>query len=125
MSLIKINDDTGMISIHRLIQEAYLQHLDESQRQETCRIAYQIMCEAFPKRELRRQMYLVWNRCEQLIHHVAALQDRYEELRSLDFDIQDPKFDTLLADVSWYVSVLFYSHLRSVGRLNIKLSVVF
>ncbi|PVH68706.1 hypothetical protein DL98DRAFT_399751, partial [Cadophora sp. DSE1049] len=81
MSLIKINDDTGMISIHRLIQEAYLHYLNESQRQETCEIAYQIMCEAFPKRELRMQMYPVWNRCEKLIHHIAALQDRYEELR--------------------------------------------
>lgn len=103
MSLIKINDEIGLISIHRLIREAYYDHLSEEKRRDTFRVAYLVLCEAFPKRTLRRQMYEVWETCEQLIHHIEATQDRYEELRLTGLNVQDPAFNILLADASWYV----------------------
>lgn len=103
MSLIKINDDTGMISLHRLTQEAYYYHLTDQKRHNTFHVAYRILCQAFPKRELRRQMYEVWGVCEALIHHVEIMQDKYEELRQKGFNVQDSDLDIMLADASWYV----------------------
>lgn len=92
-----------MISIHRLTQEAYFSHLSDEQRHDTLCVAFRVLCEAFPKRKMRRQMYLVWETCEQLIHHIEAVQDKYEELKPMGLNVQDPAFDTLLADASWYV----------------------
>ena len=101
MSLIKINDETGLISIHRLIQEAYYYHMPEQQRHAIFGVIYRILCEAFPKRVMRRQMYEVWGKCEQLIHHIEAAQDKYEDLKPSGLDVQDPALDTMLADASW------------------------
>lgn len=102
MSLIKINEDTEMISLHRLVQEAYYYHQPEDKRHETFRVAYRVLCEAFPKRELRRQMYQVWGTCELLIHHIEAAQDKYELLRPTGLDVQDPALHIMLADATWY-----------------------
>ncbi|KAK4208503.1 hypothetical protein QBC37DRAFT_431898 [Rhypophila decipiens] len=102
MSLIKINEETEMISLHRLVQEAYFYHQPEHLRRETFGVAYRVLCEAFPKRELRRQMYEVWETCELLIHHIEAAQDKYELLRPGGFDVQDPTLQIMLADATWF-----------------------
>jgi predicted ATPase len=102
MSLIKINEDTEMISLHRLVQEAYYYHMTDEQRRETFGVAYRLLCAAFPKRELRRQMYQVWGTCELLIHHIEAAQDKYQELRSTTgLNVQDPALHIMLADATW------------------------
>jgi len=101
MSLIKINEETEKISLHRLVQEAYYYYMSDEQRHGTFRVAYRVLCEAFPKRELRRQMYQVWGTCESLIHHIEAAQDKYEELRSTGLDVQDPALVIMLADATW------------------------
>ncbi|KAH6627517.1 P-loop containing nucleoside triphosphate hydrolase protein [Chaetomium tenue] len=105
MSLIKINEETEKISLHRLVQEAYYYYMTDEQRHETFGVAYRVLCEAFPKRELRRQMYQVWGTCELLIHHIEAAQDKYEELRSTGLDVQDPALLIMLADATWYFCV--------------------
>jgi hypothetical protein len=114
MALIKINDDSGMISIHRLIQEAYFYHLSEQERRDTFGVAYRILCEAFPKRIMGRQMYQVWETCEKLIHHIEAVQDKYEELRHTGLNIQEMAWHILLADASWFVCLFSDAHI--VGR---------
>lgn len=48
-------------------------------------------------------MYEVWETCEKLIHHIEAVQDKYEELRSTGLDVQDMGWQILLADASWFV----------------------
>ncbi|KAJ5959309.1 Tetratricopeptide-like helical [Penicillium vulpinum] len=103
-SLIKINSDTGMISLHRLTQEAYYYHLTEKERHDTFHVAYRILCAAFPKRTLRRQMYEVWETCEMLIHHIETAQDKYEDLRPTGLDVQDLEYHTMLADAAWFCS---------------------
>ena len=80
--------------------------MSEQQRRETFGVAYRILCNAFPERKLRRQMYEVWGECEQLINHIEAAQDKYEDLKRTGYDVQDSALDTLLADASWYVRVV-------------------
>ena len=93
-----------MISLHRLVQEAYYYHLSDIERRETFGVVYRILCDAFPRRILRRQMYEVWPICEGLIHHVEAAQDKYEDLRLTGFNVQDLDYETMLADAAWYVT---------------------
>ncbi|UKZ53095.1 hypothetical protein TrVGV298_006883 [Trichoderma virens] len=102
MSLIKINEDSEMISLHRLVQEAYYDYQSDTQRHETFQVIYRLLCEAFPKRELRRQMYQVWDTCELLIHHIEAAQDKYEALRPTGLNVQDAALYTMLADATWF-----------------------
>lgn len=90
-----------MISLHRLVQEAYYYYLSKEQRCETFTVAYRLLCAAFPERELRRHMYEVWDKCEQLIHHIEASQDKYAGLRATGFDVQDPALERMLADATW------------------------
>lgn len=95
-----------MISLHRLTQEAYYYHLFEKERHDTFHVAYRILCAAFPKRTLRRQMYEVWETCEMLIHHIETAQEKYEDLRPTGLNVQDVEYHTMLADAAWYITIL-------------------
>lgn len=101
LSLIKINQDTEVISIHRLTQEAFYFEMNEEQRRDAFELAYRLVCDAFPKRRMGRHMYEDWGVCEQLIHHVVALQDKYEDLRQRGYDNQDEGLASLMADAAW------------------------
>lgn len=90
-----------MISLHRLVQEAYYYYMDEERQRETVQVAFRVLCAAFPRRELRRQMYEVWELCELLIHHIEATQDKYEDLREAGMSMQDSEVDMMLADATW------------------------
>ncbi|PVH69154.1 hypothetical protein DL98DRAFT_439632 [Cadophora sp. DSE1049] len=102
-SLIRINADSGTLSIHRLTQEAFYCFLSREQKQEAFLVALQLLSHSFPKRLHGRHLYHSWNICSQLIHHVDALQEQYEELKVEGFDTQEPNFAILAADASWLV----------------------
>ncbi|KAJ3496070.1 hypothetical protein NLG97_g2939 [Lecanicillium saksenae] len=99
-SLIRINEDA--LSIHRLTKEAFYYFLSPEQKQEAFLVALQLLSHSFPKRLHGRHLYQSWNICSQLIHHVDALQEQYEELKAEGFDTQEPSFAILSADASWY-----------------------
>ncbi|KAM3446486.1 hypothetical protein MY3296_009633 [Beauveria thailandica] len=101
-SLIRINADAATLSIHRLTQEAFYYFLSREQKQEAFLVALQLLSHSFPKRLHGRHLYHSWNICSQLIHHVHALQEQYEELKAEGFDTQEPDFAILAADASWY-----------------------
>lgn len=103
-SLIRINDQSNMMSIHRLTQEAYYYEISDQDRYDAFCVTYHLLCDAFPKRAFGRHLYKSWSDCERLIHHVATLQDKYEELRYKDFTVQDENFAILMADATWYLS---------------------
>ncbi|CAK7241120.1 MAG: hypothetical protein STHCBS139747_002578 [Sporothrix thermara] len=124
-ALIKVNDETGMISLHRLIHEAYYNYMTDAQRHDAFGVMYRLLCAEFPRRTLRRQMYEVWNKCEMLVHHVEMLQNRYEELHGIRgpgrLDVQDLELHTMLADATWFCSETCALQLGEVlGRRAVK-----
>lgn len=118
LSLIKINEEKGYISLHRLVQEAYYDCLAEDARRDTFVVVYKLLAKAFPRRAMRRQMYLVWRECDLLMPHIEAAFDKYGELRGNGLSVQDPALDTMMADATWYVGsdTHFYHHLQGKCR---------
>lgn len=100
-SLVKIDEETEILSIHRLTQEAFFYFMDDKQRLQAFDAAWQILAHAFPKRDLGRMMFDQWRTCQQLIRHVDVLSAKSVELRSIGLDVQEPAWAILLSDAAW------------------------
>ncbi|KAL9009767.1 MAG: hypothetical protein Q9173_005234 [Seirophora scorigena] len=96
-----MNEETGLISLHRLTQVAFFDRMSEQERKDTFQIAFSLLREAFPGRQGHHHLYTRWQTCEQLKQHVLAFQAQYEVLRKNGFSEQDAKFTWLIYDIAW------------------------
>ncbi|KAL8647404.1 MAG: hypothetical protein Q9210_005582 [Variospora velana] len=103
LSLIRINEETGLISLHRLTQHAFFDRMSEQERKDAFKVAFSLLREAFPGQQGHHHLYTRWQTCEQLRQHVLAFQAQYEVLRKDSFSEQDPKFTWLICDTAWYL----------------------
>ncbi|KAL8896037.1 MAG: hypothetical protein Q9207_007903 [Kuettlingeria erythrocarpa] len=53
LSLIRINEETGLISLHRLTQQAFFDRMSEQERKDAFKVAFALLREAFPGRQGR------------------------------------------------------------------------
>ena len=104
-SLIRINNETGLISLHRLTQAAFFDQMSEHERERNFEIALSLLREAFPGRQGHHHLYTRWQTCEQLRQDVLAFQAQYEILRKDGFSEQDEKFTWLICDTAWQVTI--------------------
>ena len=100
-SLIRINEETGMIFIHRQTQAAYFDRLAKDQREDAFKAALPLLRKAFPGRTGHFHLYTRCQTCEQLRQHTLALQARYQILHKDGFSEQDESFTRLMCDTAW------------------------
>ncbi|KAF1957122.1 TPR-like protein [Byssothecium circinans] len=103
LSLIRINDETGFLAIHRLIQEAYFDRMDAEQKADAFKTALKLLRAAFPGRTGHNHLYTRWQVCEQLRQHILAFQSQHEQLKEQGFFSQDEAFIRLICDCAWYL----------------------
>ncbi|HUV37094.1 MAG TPA: FxSxx-COOH system tetratricopeptide repeat protein, partial [Patescibacteria group bacterium] len=75
-SLITVIDDS--LSMHRLVQSVIRDSLDGEEEQAWCKIALEIINNAFP---YEKDDLETWPACDRLLSHVEAVASRAEELR--------------------------------------------
>ena len=105
LSLISINNETGLVSLHRLTQVAFFDRMWKPEREEAFKVALLLLREAFPGRQGHHHLWTRWHTCEQLRQHVLAFQAQYEILRKDGFSEQDERFTWLICDTAWQVTV--------------------
>jgi len=105
LSLIRINDETIFLRIHRLIQEAFFDRMEYEHRIDAFKIALKLLRDAFPGRSGHTHLYTRWQVCKQLRQHVLAFQSRYEQLKEQGFSSQEESFIRLICDYSWSVMI--------------------
>lgn len=101
MSLIKINDETGLMSIHRLIQQAYLDQMSHNLRCSSFQMMIQLLRKAFPVRVGKTHLYRRWEKCQQLEQHVQVIHDRYKSLKENGLVEAGVEYRQLIRDTSW------------------------
>ena len=116
MSLIRFNDETGLMSLHRLTQAALFDRMSKCEREETFKAALSLLRGAFPGRQGHHHLFKRWQTCEQLRQHVLA---QYEILRKDGFSEQDEKFTWLLCDTAWQVTIPSWFTVRHVVPQNL------
>ena len=98
-ALIDCEDDN--LDVHRLVQTAFLHHLDEEQRNRGFNAACNLLYQAFPKQLFGRPLVGEWPTCLRYAPHVKFIADRYEEfqpsLRAND------DFVNLISNCAWYL----------------------
>jgi hypothetical protein len=115
LSLIRINDESGFISVHRLTQDEYLDHMSEQDYIEVFQVVCRLVCHTFPRRASAgaHHLYHRWQLCEQLIHHVIALQEWYQNMRKMVVVMKNQELTRLMSDAAWLVDVTSLKGRRS------------
>lgn len=85
LSLVKKDRDTGILSIHRLIQTHFQEFLGEGGREEAHRRASRLVFLAFPERA--PHLHEHWERCSIYEPHILALGTAFRQERQ-----RNPKF---------------------------------
>ena len=101
LSLIKINPNTGLISIHRLIQEAYLDQMSHESRLSAFTMIFSLLRKSFPPRDGHTHLYKRWAICEQLCQHVQALHNLYFSIEANALFRQKAQYQHLIRDNAW------------------------
>lgn len=101
MSLIKINAETGLMSIHRLIQQAYFDRIPHDLRCSAFQMMFQLLRKAYPVREGKTHLYRRWAKCQQLEQHVQAIHRRYKSLKKDGLDEAGYEYRQLIRDNAW------------------------
>ncbi|KAI0191096.1 hypothetical protein F4808DRAFT_476374 [Astrocystis sublimbata] len=99
--------DGPTITIHRLIQDAYIQFLmDEGKGklEHAFDSAITILQRRFPRQIHGRPMHSEWQKCRKVIEHAKWLAERYSQVRSTDtkFPVKE-RLAELLKHCAWYL----------------------
>ncbi|RWA07908.1 hypothetical protein EKO27_g7190 [Xylaria grammica] len=103
LSLIRINPETGLISIHRLVQQAYFDQMTTESCIDTFNTTFSLLREAFPDRRGETHLYNRWPTCESLHQHVQALSRTYTLIKDKSPLHDRFRYQTLIRDDIWYM----------------------
>ncbi|KAI1171207.1 P-loop containing nucleoside triphosphate hydrolase protein [Nemania sp. FL0916] len=107
LSLIRINGETGLISVHRLIQQAYFDQMTSQARQEAFYITFMLLRKAFPdiQGDIQREAdsYDHWPACAQLHQHVQALSKMHALIKDSNLILASSEYQTLIRDDILYM----------------------
>lgn len=103
LSLIRIDDEneTGLISIHRLVQQAYFEQMTTESRQDAFNVTFLLLRKAFPNRNGEIHLYNRWRVCEKLHQHVQALHKVYILMKDNNPSLDTSGYQTLIRDDIW------------------------
>ncbi|KAL9039792.1 MAG: hypothetical protein Q9214_004731 [Letrouitia sp. 1 TL-2023] len=102
-SLMRINEETGLIFLHLRTQAAYFDRMGKEQREDAFKATLPLLRKAFPGRTGQFHLYNRWQICEQLRQHTLAFQARYQIMLKDGFSEQDESFTRLMCDTAWYL----------------------
>lgn len=103
-SLAKIDAEAGIMTIHRLVQNAYFEQMNSDTRVLSFQKAVMLLRAKFPGESLNGHLYTKWALCNTWHHHVLALKSRYESMKELQgFTTRDPAYVSLIRKDAWYV----------------------
>ncbi|KAI1273566.1 hypothetical protein F5Y07DRAFT_402296 [Xylaria sp. FL0933] len=103
LSLIRTNDETGLISIDRLVQQAYFDQMTPKSRQDVFNVTFSLLRKAFPNRRGETHLYNCWAVCEQFHQHVQALSKMHTLLKGSGVVLNTSGYQTLIRDDIWYM----------------------
>ncbi|KAK4076770.1 uncharacterized protein Triagg1_4373 [Trichoderma aggressivum f. europaeum] len=104
-SLVRINPETGLMSVHRLLQHAYFLDMSTAARKISIHNILVLLRAYFPKNDGANHFYSQWNRCAALHHHIQALRDKVAALKltePLENDDQKLYTELIINDI-WYM----------------------
>lgn len=70
------------MSVHRLIQQAYLDRMSQDLRRSTFQMLVQLLRKAYPSRDGKTHLYRRWERCQQLEQHVQAIYKWHKSVKA-------------------------------------------
>ncbi|KAK1755394.1 P-loop containing nucleoside triphosphate hydrolase protein, partial [Echria macrotheca] len=108
-ALIGINDETGIIAVHRLIQDSYFLQMAATSRLKSFHSALVLLRTHFPSQESNgaHHFYTKWDLCGRLHQHVIAFRDRCQSPKyRAALPTNEPTFIDLVRDNAWYMQFL-------------------
>lgn len=97
--------DGPNITVHRLVQNAYIDYLLEAggQRLEAAfDSAVHLLYQRFPRQINGRPMHGEWQKCTEVIEHAIWLAERFSEVRAMRKEFPIPKgLAELLKHCAW------------------------
>jgi hypothetical protein len=100
LSLVNLNGEASLISLHRLTQQAYFDLMNLEDRRTAFEVLIDLLQNGF-SRTAGRHLYTRWKLCGSLIQHVQALVDRYMELGDTEFFAPSEPLTYLIANAAW------------------------
>lgn len=100
-SLISVNSKTSVMAIHRLIQSAFWDRVEEVHRREHFFVALQLISAEFPSKNAAGHMYDRHDKCQPLAQHVIDFVNRYQEMRKNGFTERVESLTPLLLSAAW------------------------
>ncbi|KAG8163347.1 hypothetical protein KVR01_006644 [Diaporthe batatas] len=80
LSLVKRNRDTGVFSVHRMVQTQFRYFLSAEELQQAFQDTINLVHRIFPRQEEEKdQLYDQWDQCNALLQHVIFLKDCFQE----------------------------------------------
>ncbi|PTB42496.1 hypothetical protein M441DRAFT_456657 [Trichoderma asperellum CBS 433.97] len=104
-SLVRINSEIGLMSVHRLLQHAYFLDMSTAARKISIHNVLVLLRSYFPTYDGANHLYSQWNRCAALHHHIQALRDKVVALNSTEpmDDGDQGLYAELIHDDIWYM----------------------
>ncbi|KAI0813767.1 hypothetical protein GGR55DRAFT_702758 [Xylaria sp. FL0064] len=103
LSLIRINDETGLVSIDPLVQQVYFDQMTIKSRQDAFNVSFSLLRKVFPNRRGETHLYNCWAVCEQFHQHVQALSKMRTLLKGSEVILNASGCQTLIRDDIWYM----------------------
>ena len=80
LALIKRDETSRTLSVHRLVQTSFKYSMTREQRQQSFNDTTILVSLAFPRRDsASAQLYLRWTHCALYLEHVLSLKDCFRE----------------------------------------------
>ncbi|KAJ8130610.1 hypothetical protein O1611_g3019 [Lasiodiplodia mahajangana] len=103
LSLIRVDAEAGLISVHRPIQQAYFDQMTNDSRLSAFNVSSTLLRKAFPHWHDRTHLYKHWTTCERLHQHVQSLHKIYTWMKAHRRPPQSSEYQTLIRDDIWYM----------------------
>ena len=98
-----IDNHQNQISIHRLVQTAFIHYLSQGELQTIFSRITLLLFAAFPKRDSNQCLFSKWSECERVILQVMALAERFSLLNAAQTLALSLEFVELLSTVARYL----------------------
>ena len=105
-SLIDKSSESGVISMHRVVQRVVIRRMSDEERDKTFLLAIAIVSANFPdtySADIGHQI-ASWNDCKKNLTHIESIVSKGTEFKI--FEGENQPFAELLLRCSWYVSIL-------------------
>jgi hypothetical protein len=100
LSLVNLNREASLISLHCLTQQAYFDLMNLEDRYTAFKVLIDLLQNSF-SRTAGRDLYTHWKLGGSLIQHVQALVDRYVKLGHTRFFAPSEPLTYLIANAAW------------------------